>query len=82
MISHTLFILLSRVNRVKLTPKSKIPIVVGKPNYGKTSLINKFKELFGKELFYNANVRGNDFSGFNSSLQPIIVFDDVLDSTK
>lgn len=78
LISHIIFLLLCRRGYENLPTKTKIPIIVGPPNRGKSSLIKKFTEVFGEEAFFEVGLRGGDFTGLEPRNKPILVFDDVV----
>ena len=77
-IDHILYLLLVRGGWRSSPVKLKMPVIVGFPNVGKTSLINKFKEAFDPKLFFSCGFRIGDFTGIDSSMSPILVFDDVF----
>lgn len=77
-IIHLCLFLLSRSGYASLPNKRKTPILVGKPNIGKTSLIRMIIRLCGDDSFHFVGNRKGDFTGADSNLKPILVFDDIL----
>ena len=63
-----------------INPKAKYKNLYlgGPPSCGKTSLLSLFSKTYGDSLFYQVGDRGRDFTGYYSSLNPIIIFDDCL----
>lgn len=78
-ITHTLYGLLLREKYYPLLTKSKRLILVGNPNTGKTRIITSLGEFFDPSIFYHVGTRKDDFSRYNRSDKPLIVWDDVFE---
>lgn len=76
--AHILFGIILREGYIKRVTKSKSLIIAGTPNSGKTSMVTALSRFFGTSIFYTVGARKDDFSGFNSSNSPLIVWDDMF----
>lgn len=78
-IQKVIYFLLIRSNYFQIHTKQKNLLVAGKPNRGKTSLLNKFIEVMeDNNLFLFLGRRKGDFTGYSPNNTPILVFDDIL----
>lgn len=76
--SSVLYAILIRDGYFPLLVKIKGTIIAGKPNTGKTRIFMALMRFFNFPVFFFVGARVNDFSGYNPSDKPIIVFDDIF----